>query len=929
MVQSQKIKFQILHVSEEGSTCDILYHPSGDTILTCGPDTQIKVTSVSDRKELGHAETQEGAILSLATTRSGDRILSCSEDHSVHLLKYTDISNLEKLITRFQSPARHAVFSANESFVAAAGDDGTIKVILLMSTNQVEILKGHSGPVRSLAYDPRDIYLASAGSDGTLRLWETTKETIREVTCLNVVSKDRHNYQFNRIAWHPSGSWLAVPFGNDIRVLDRDTWKISYILKDGHSKPVSLISWSPNGNYLASSGLDNQVLIWNISTKESLHSYKHDSFISGLSWSPKTNAIAMIDVCGQYGIWENPIPTKFPNPFSISNLKIQKTETDFNSLFNDNDDMDDLDDVEGKPSEVPVVADLDAIDGLSDDEIVYEKKSKKIQRKFPDQAPAVAVDISENLQPPFQPSSTQGQRGKRFLCFNKLGSITLKEETTHVNIQVDYHNSTKNRPMKLTDRNGTTMGVLGNKGVALGAPMGENDVPSTITFHPSEAWGTNSSWTHSLPMGEQVLALAVCDQYVVAATSMKFLRIFTFTGVQYHVMSYSGKIVCMAGHLSFLGIVLHKSNPIRGDQNLTMLTFNLKTRQRVLSEDLPITSGSVLTWFGFSTSGYPTSCDSEGIVQMFNSEWNTWTPILNFKNQFSNPGEKFWIFGISEKFANVILIKNGDDEPSIFPKPVPGTVPLKMPLLNLESETTQLEESYIRERLYYHNKKDAVDEDDEDAMTALRREAVMLDTLVMQIAEQAIRGDKLERALDVADMIQFEKPLQRVMNLADQMRHTVLVSRLEQLWKSKFGEVEDQVEDEEEQVEEAAPPPAKISKKEPGVQVEDRVQVEEEIQVENQVENQVEDVMEDEEEKKENVEPSNDEKPKNRKRNKFAKSEEPAKFQGNSETVFDALKEISKAPERPIKVASTTKEVVEKTKKVDTPTKRKLTSYFQ
>lgn len=336
----------------------------------------------------------------------GDRILSCSEDHCVHTLKYNDLNNLEKQITRFQLPTRHAVFSANESFVAAAGE---YEIALIESNwtkwwNHQDCSAHEHKPGRDSQRTHWSCQKFSLWSSRCLfgmsfhLSWSYPARPLLDVMEPSVFGRQRKQqrkllvFRCCQNATSVITNWIAllgillevgwlflremvtssliILNALDIKVLDRDTWKVSYILKDGHSKPVSLIAWSPNGNYLASSGtfstrnsthpstiqlefnlkgLDNQVLIWDTTSKVSLHKHKHDVFMSGMSWSPKANALALIDVSGRFGIWENPVPSKFPNPWTLSHGKIQKTENNLASLFENDEMEDDLDDVEGQP----------------------------------------------------------------------------------------------------------------------------------------------------------------------------------------------------------------------------------------------------------------------------------------------------------------------------------------------------------------------------------------------------------------------------------------------------------------------------------------------------------------------------------------------------------------------------------------------------
>lgn len=58
---------------------------------------------------------------------------------------------------------------------------------------------------------------------------------------------------------------------------------------------MNVVAFSPNGRYLATTGLDNQVMIWDLSSKETIHRCKTENVISGLAWNPKANTLAMVD----------------------------------------------------------------------------------------------------------------------------------------------------------------------------------------------------------------------------------------------------------------------------------------------------------------------------------------------------------------------------------------------------------------------------------------------------------------------------------------------------------------------------------------------------------------------------------------------------------------------------------------------------------
>lgn len=102
---------------------------------------------------------------------------------------------------------------------------------------------------------------------------------------------------------------------------------------------------------------------------------------------------------------------------------------------------------------------------------------------------------------------------------------------------------------------------------------------------------------------------------------------------------------------------------------------------------------------------------------------------------------------------------------------------MSMPLVSMDLDSVRLEEQYMREKfLYQQNKKG---EDDPKQM-------IVHDTYIMQMVEAAMKSDKLDRALSLCDFIQFEKPLNALISLANQMHLGKLADRMQQLLVQYF-----------------------------------------------------------------------------------------------------------------------------------------------
>jgi len=370
-------------------------------------------------------------------------------------------------------------------------------------------------------------------------------------------------------------------------------------------------------------------------------------------------------------------------------------------------------------------------------------------------------------QKAFQPTASELDLKRRFLVFNKIGTITARDESSHFAIEISFHDISRNRIIKLVDRNNSTMADLGENGAVFASKI-KASILSTILYHPIESWGSNAKWSIQLPAEEEVDAICLGETIVAAATNRSFLRLFTFSGVQYHLFSLHGPIVSMAAFKRQVAVIYHGGMPFLGNQNLQLLLLDTSKRSIIHQGPVAIASYSTLRWLGFSPSGILVVHDSAGVVRMLLDDWKQWTPV-----QILQPNE--WVFGVSDQYLHCVSLKDDEQSPPLVPKPIPHTIPLCIPLLQKELDTTAFEEAFLRESLITKHKEHLL----QDAIEV--KEKVLLDTYLMQLIENAIRTDRTERALNLADMIQFEKPLLGVINMAHQRGLRILKEKLEGL----------------------------------------------------------------------------------------------------------------------------------------------------
>lgn len=193
---------------------------------------------------------------------------------------------------------------------------------------------------------------------------------------------------------------------------------------------------------------------------------------------------------------------------------------------------------------------------------------------------------------------------------------------------------------------------------------------------------------------------------------MRYIRIFTISGVQMSVMCIEGPFVSLTASDSTLAILYHRGGTYhgnifgfeetliflkKGDQNIECVTLHLSKKIEIISKhSVPISPSSRLQWICFAENGELTTFDSSGVLRTRHT--SHWIPILDTKRIKNDRSDSYWPVGLTERSLMCVVCKDGEKFPT-FPKPLLNEIPLQVPLLNLENSQGQVEEKRIRATL--------------------------------------------------------------------------------------------------------------------------------------------------------------------------------------------------------------------------------------
>ncbi|KAF7727677.1 hypothetical protein EC973_007232 [Apophysomyces ossiformis] len=822
------------------------YSANGSHLITGGGDSVVRVFDASPDKRDGESNVidQHSETVRCIAVHKGN--FATAGDDGVVAVFRGENASFEKLLVRSAVPVRCLAYNHTGTKMAIAADEEIIRVVLIQDISKVVTLRGHTKAARSVAFDPLGGYLISSGCDGDVRIWdvEPTEGESRCVQTLSSITKAILPDSMLRltVAWKPDGSAFAFPGKNGvIHIYSRTIWKEAYTLANGHIDDVITIAWSPNGHYLASTGVDNQLIIWSTSKRSIVRRYYTAVQCTGVAWHPMSNELTFADADGMFTIWEDVIPLDQGFEHPAQNL-LRISNKELESLFEDEeDDMGHEEPIARRTTnearEEMAEDDMDMASEtddfvVDDDGAGYAETSITRERHL--HAPVVSRERALHITtvPRFQPGSTPfkdtsgghsvvpREGARRYLAFNLVGVIYTIFQGTHSIINVEFHDQSQHRNFHFTDYLNYTMGSLGEKGAVFAVESSngqkkqieveeddddeeseEDDVIerkkpkdslSMLHYRPLSNWTNNSEWTVQLPKGENVLSVAINNVSVIAVTSANYVRIFSLAGIQRHIFRMDG-VVTAAGAAD-LAFFVYSVGPCLKDQcNLEFLLMNTDTCEILQKDKVPLSKDSKLIWAGFSETTQPAIYDSKSIMCVLHRQRRpgqaAWVPVFDGEAiaDAREKTERYWPVGLLRDRI-MCLILRGNNEYPFFPRPAVSDIELQMPTLENHTDSGKLEEQYLRTHIMtLHERDEAEATGTEDEYFREFSKADMdMDKALLQLIQLACKADKVQRALDLASALHSSRSVDAAIKIASFHHITNLAERFTRIKELKF-----------------------------------------------------------------------------------------------------------------------------------------------
>lgn len=308
-------------------------------------------------------------------------------------------------------------------------------------------------------------------------------------------------------------------------------------------------------------------------------------------------------------------------------------------------------------------------------------KSSRIER-----APVKVFQV----QPPFQSGSTPVHLEHRFMLWNHVGQV-LSHAGDENSIIVEFHDVTDHPSLHIANVLNHEMASLSNTCLALGT----KETPCKIVCIALSASGSKE-WTTTMPGIEEIQCIATSSSFVAVATDAGFIRFFTIMGTQREVILVPGKIVTMAGDDNKLAVVYNTSSTSNKFSLMIINIVGLTMTSRTVN--VPLTTNSKITWLGFTDMGSVIANDSYGRMICYNIKRSLWYPICDMTEHVQGASDSFFVISVSEREQKIrAALCRGTSYPILVnPRPIAREIEFSLPLCNMESEKSKLEDSLIR-----------------------------------------------------------------------------------------------------------------------------------------------------------------------------------------------------------------------------------------
>ncbi|KAL1415913.1 hypothetical protein MTO96_028508 [Rhipicephalus appendiculatus] len=275
---------------------------------------------------------------------------------------------------------------------------------------------------------------------------------------------------------------------------------------------LSLVAFSGCGKLLAAATRKGQLMVWDWSARQLMHTVSCGEDVCSLSWNPCQKELVYCNVQGQLGLVEG---------IEGGSTKEQVASPAVRALPEDKDGEDDgIDLGQIKATYEPLI--FGDSDGEEED---------------------TAADA-------FQPSSTPVHLQHRFMVWNSVGMVSAHNTAEESSIDVEFHDTSVHHTLHRGNPLGHTMAALSDQALVLAGPQ------QLECLHLA-SWDSNKEWAVDT-LSDGIQAVAVGDDWLAACCNSGMVRLWTLGGLQKAVWRAPGPVVALVACGRSLALIYHQ-----------------------------------------------------------------------------------------------------------------------------------------------------------------------------------------------------------------------------------------------------------------------------------------------------------------------------------------------------------------------------------
>jgi chromosome transmission fidelity protein 4 len=399
------------------------------------------------------------------------------------------------------------------------------------------------------------------------------------------------------------------------------------MFKSTHLSDITAAAWSPNGALLVTAGADRKLCLWNTSTLQMVHQIDVRATVLGVTWHPTENIVSYTNNDGELVMHTDFVPEQLRDRLQVdlhpapllndplgeisgnARQNLTSREKGPQSRHVRRGTPDSLDDMLGSDagmSDVDAFVEDDDGAGYAEEGVNGHGKRPRAGDEYDNSAKRRATygSFQPRNREAFQPGSTPWRGNRRYLCLNLTGFVWTVDQGSHHTVTVEFYDRDFQRDFHFTDPFLYDKACLNNHGSLFACPADASHA-AMLYYRPHETWTARTDWRTPLPKGEEVVAIALSESYVVAVTSADYVRVYTLFGtpVKVYRLKNSPAVTCAAWRDYVLTV---GNGPIAGDgrPRLTYSIENVRRDEMCQSEDVvALTAGTELQSVFFSDEG--------------------------------------------------------------------------------------------------------------------------------------------------------------------------------------------------------------------------------------------------------------------------------------------------------------------------------------